>query len=668
MLMDHTRAAMAAILIVVAVVGDSSAGESGSRFIDHGVAVPMSFSRGTVATVDRDGRNIVLVWLADHRGCYALLKIDAATGESTQYAVPFPPGGDSPYASILSSRNRYYTHFNSYFVEFDVLKMAFTFYRQTTPQMAMSMTEDDQGVIWSATYPQSGVVSFDPATGEFKDFGQVYKQNWAQYPRFIAADDKGWLYFAIGNTASQIIAFDPMKSEIRPMLSEQERRTGMAYLYRDMDGRVYGKALQEAKTGWYEFYQGKGRKIGTHNVSVTKPFASGAQGFIHRPFPDGKKIVTCDLAERVLVIEDAPAISSDEARIQEALQEHIRGSKAVPGGARKELHFTYTTQGSYIMSVAAAPDGTICGGTTFPMYFFSYNPKTDTWLNRPSYGQWNAIYRQDASIFVGGYTNGVLLEWEPSKEWVPTEKNGPGSNPRYLSEGYPAIDRPGKVIAYPDSETVVLAGTPAYGATGGGLLFWNRKTRTSQLVPHDDIIPDHSTKSLLALPLRNLLGGTTTAAGTGGAKKAIEAELYVMNLDTKKILWHRAVLPGIQEYSDLCAASSNLVYGIADRKVFFVFDTAARKVVHQSDLAKYGTIPNQQGPRIFLTDSDQKIYILFTKGIARIEPETHAITWLADSPVSITSGGDSVSGRIYFGSGSHLYSFDGTSTPSHKQQ
>jgi len=29
--------------------------------------------------------------------------------------------------------------------------------------MAMGMTEDDRGVIWSVSYPNNGVVSFDPA-------------------------------------------------------------------------------------------------------------------------------------------------------------------------------------------------------------------------------------------------------------------------------------------------------------------------------------------------------------------------------------------------------------------------------------------------------------------------------------------------------------------------
>ena len=49
----------------------------GNGFFHHGVATPVSNHRGTVVAVDGEGRNVVLIWLYDHRGGYALLMIDA---------------------------------------------------------------------------------------------------------------------------------------------------------------------------------------------------------------------------------------------------------------------------------------------------------------------------------------------------------------------------------------------------------------------------------------------------------------------------------------------------------------------------------------------------------------------------------------------------------------
>ena len=88
----------------------------GNGFLDHGVAAPVSCHRGTVATVDGNGRPVVLSWLMDQRGCYELLLVDAQTGKSEEYRVSFPLG-DSPYASILSSANKFYTHFGGHFLE-----------------------------------------------------------------------------------------------------------------------------------------------------------------------------------------------------------------------------------------------------------------------------------------------------------------------------------------------------------------------------------------------------------------------------------------------------------------------------------------------------------------------------------------------------------------------
>jgi len=622
------------VLLGLMVAGSFAASEDlGGGFLHHGVATPVSNHRGTVATVDAEGRNVVLVWLFDHRGGYALLLIDAQSGESQEFPMPFPPGGDCPYASILSSGNKFYTHFNSHFVEFDPCKRAFTFFHKTAPKMAMGMTEDDKGVIWSVTYPKSGVVSYNPASGEFKDYGHVHKENWAQYQRYVAADDAGWIYFGIGSTASHIISFDPRTGKARPMIPEEERARAAGYVYRDINGKVYGRP-SGGKDNWYEFYKGEGKKIGKHARIEQKPIITSSQGLFHSRFPDGKRLRACDLVNRVLLVEDPK-------------------TKEV-----KELKFDYESKGAYVMGLAVAPDGTICGGTAFPMRFFSYNPKTDKWTNRMSYGQWNTVARQGDHFFVGGYGGGFLLEWDPARQWVPTKKGKEGCNPLLLAQCTPIIHRPHDLLAHPDGNTLVLAGTPGYGCTGGGLLFWDRKTHTPTLIEHTAILPEHSTMSLLALSGGKLLGGSTTSAGTGGEKKAKQAELYIMDMASKRIEWHEAVFPGVQGYTDFCPGPDGLVLGIADRRRFFVFDPARRKVVHEKNTADdFGLTNWQQGPRVFVLGPKGKTYMLFVKGIAQIDPTTFEITMLAESPVPIGPGGDIHDGRIYFASGSHLYSY-----------
>ncbi len=602
----------------------------GNGFSDHGVANPLSNNRGTVSTVDGNGHDVTLTWLFDHRGGYALLVVDTVTGESKSYPVPFPPGGDTPYASILSSGNKLYTHYNSYFCEFDPVKREFTFHEKTAPQMAMGMTEDDNGVIWSVTYPQSGVVSFNPKTREFTDFGQVYKQNWQQYQRDVATDDAGWLYFGIGSTKSQIIAFNPADKKALPVVAEEERLpTSTAIVQRDMNGKVYGRNGEQ----WYELYKGEVKKIDKPTIKA-KPYITGNQGLFHGEFPSGKRLKTLDTVGKKIAIED-PA-----------------------SGQVKEFDIEYESEGAHLMGVIAASDGTICGGTFFPFRFFSYNPKSDEWIRRPSFGQWNTVAALGDRYFAGTYPGGNLLEWDPASDWVDTRQDNEASNPRFLFHSSPVIHRPHDLLPTPDGKWVIMAGTPEYGATGGGLLFWDRENAKPYLIDHTELLPLQSPHSLAALPDGKIVGGTTTAAGTGGEVKAKEGELFLLDLATRKIEWHEPIIPGTRSYHDLAVGKNGLVYGVAGRTKFFVFDPATRKLVHQADLEpQFGATNSQQGPRVFAAAPDGTLYMLFEKGVARVDQETHAIEMLAESPIPIGAGGTIHDGRIYFGTDSHLLSY-----------
>ena len=338
--------------------------------------------------------------------------------------MPFPPPGasvDSPYASLLSSGNKLYTHFSNRFAEFDPAKRAFTFCSENTvPMFAMGMTEDDDGVIWSIAYPQDRVVSFNPKTREFKDYGEVYKQNWSQYPGSVAADDAGWIYFGLGYTSTQIVAFDRTSGTAKPILEEAERKKGSAFVYRDLDGKVYGQPLKGETGTWIELYQGSARKIGAHEARPKTILAAGR--LIHKATPDDAKI-TCDLVRRRLVVEGPEA------------------------GSKKETPFDYESDGAVIMGEAVAPDGTISGGTAFPMHMFSLDAKKDALTNRPAYGQWNIILADRGSFFVGAYGGGHLLEWQPAKPWEGTDPAKSGGNPAHLAVAEPQITRPSRLLA-----------------------------------------------------------------------------------------------------------------------------------------------------------------------------------------------------------------------------
>ena len=629
----RTLAAVCAIYCTLATAYGASK-DLGNGFVDHGVAAPISNHRGAVATVDGSGKNVFLLWLMDHRGGYALLLIDATTGKAEQFPIPFAnTKADSPYASILSSGNRFYTHFGDHFVEFDPVKRNFTFCSKTTPQMSMGMTEDDRGSIWSVAYPQSALVSFDPKSREFHDYGNVYTQNWPQYQRFVAADDAGFIYFALGQTASQIVAFDPATTKAVSLFSEAERVKGTAYLYRDTDGKVYGQAHRDDDSPWLEFYKGAMRKIGKH-VPHPKPIITDSQALFHADFPDGTRMNDCDLVNRKIIVGD-PRTSTV-----------------------KELAFDYTSEGAIVMGVATSPNGLICGGTTFPMRFFSLDPTSDNLTNRTAHGQWNTVARQGDHFFAGGYPGGFLLEWNPAQPWVNTMPGNKSSNPQFLTKVSPVIHRPHSLLPLDSGTTVIMGGTPEYGYTGGGLLFWDHGTQTQTVLKDTDVIPDQSTMSMVPIDGNKILGGTTTSPGTGGEKKASRAELYLLDLATKKLDWHSPIIPGAQEYTALYVAPTGSIFGIADRKILFQFDAIKRAIISQRDIqTSFGLTVSQQGPRVFVQGDNKRVFVLLVNGVAELNTTTGELTRIATSPLPIECGGDYLNNRIYFACGSHLCSY-----------
>ena len=331
--------------------------DADTGFSDLGVAVPFSSSRGQVAAANGKGRGVALVWLFDHRGGYAILAIDAETGKSMQRQTPFPTDGDAPFFSLLSSGNKYYAHFGGHFCEYDPVAQDFTFWTNTAPATSFSIIEDERGIVWLATHPQSGLVSFDPKTRAFKDYGQLYKQNWAQYPSGLSVDDAGWVYWGVGSAMCQVIAFDPKTGVVKPLVPEQKRHPGGGNVFSAENGRVYASVGREE--GWLECRAGVARKV---EGKPPERKDSGVKGK-HTLFPDGRRLGGVDLIESILVLE---------------------GPKT---GEVRRVSFKYTSEGASIMGIAAAPDGTICGGTAFPMRFFSFDPKTGRITNRPTLGQ-----------------------------------------------------------------------------------------------------------------------------------------------------------------------------------------------------------------------------------------------------------------------------------------
>ena len=601
-----------------AQAGQSQAEAAG--FVDHGIPTPVAQTRGVVSTVDQSGQDVILTWLQDWRGGYAILMVNAETGASQQFDVPFKPDGDEPSAIYLSSKNRLYTLFNSQFVEFDVASKRFTFHGKVNGKTAMSLTEDKDGRIWAATYPNNQLVSFNPQNSSLQNHGQLAKESWTQYPRSIAVDAHGWVYVGSGLAASQIYAYNIQSHATQALLSSSQRVSGTAVVTQSQSNVVY------ARNGRQQFMLTNGKASGlSAGAQVAESnLKGGAQNLVDREFPSGRRLVSVDMHDRTLVTRDA-------------------------SGQQKTVKFNYTTQGAALTFVCATGDNKVCGGTRFPMHTFYYNAGDNKFDSKQLPRQPNVMAALGSRLYVAAYPDGKLFQ---------ESENGKNEFSEVLN-AYPSINRPHAMLIMGGGSQIALAGTPEYGTTGGGMMFWNRSSGQKSRIDHWHLVPNHSVQAMVELSNGMLLGGTTVAPGTGGVTKATDSsELFLMDANTHEVRWRGAPVPGAKTITDLMVGADGLVYGLADSVDLFVFNPNNRQVVSVNRFSKdLGPSVYAQGTRAFVKGADGSIYVLLYNGIGKVDTKAHTVSRVVSSPVRITVGGAAANGRIYFGSNNHLYSW-----------
>lgn len=601
-----------------AQAGQSQAQAAG--FVDHGIPTPVAQTRGVVSTVDQSGQDVILTWLQDWRGGYAILMVNAETGASQQFDVPFKPDGDEPSAIYLSSKNRLYTLFNSQFVEFDVASKRFTFHGKVNGKTAMSLTEDKDGRIWAATYPNNQLVSFNLQNSSLQNHGQLAKESWTQYPRSIAVDAHGWVYVGSGLAASQIYAYNIQSHATQALLSSSQRVSGTAVVTQSQSNVVY------ARNGRQQFMLTNGKASGlSAGAQVAESnLKGGAQNLVDREFPSGRRLVSVDMHDRTLVTRDA-------------------------SGQQKTVKFNYTTQGAALTFVCATGDNKVCGGTRFPMHTFYYNAGDNKFDSKQLPRQPNVMAALGSRLYVAAYPDGKLFQ---------ESENGKNEFSEVLN-AYPSINRPHAMLIMGGGSQIALAGTPEYGTTGGGMMFWNRSSGQKSRIDHWHLVPNHSVQAMVELSNGMLLGGTTVAPGTGGVTKAGNSgELFLMDANSHEVRWRGAPVPGAKTITDLVVGTDGLVYGLADSVDLFVFNPNNRQVVSVNRFSKdLGPSVYAQGTRAFVKGADGSIYVLLYNGIGKVDTKAHTVTRVVSSPVRITVGGAAADGRIYFGSNNHLYSW-----------
>ena len=594
---------------------------------DYGMTVKGGTARGVFSVAAEDGREYVLVWLMDNLN-KRNLQIDVETGETTVVPVPKNVRGDAVYSSILASNNKCYTQFGHCFCEYDVTKKAFTADFPCAPhQAAMSMCEGPDGVVWAAIYPDCGLVSFDPKSGKFTDYGSINKENWAQYPRTIVASKDGWVYVGVGSTRAQIVAFNPSTREARPLIPLEERPAPASFYVRIFtDGILYGRFNDLA----YRLENGKAIKTKLPENETMTYQRSGSQGYVLREFPSGRKLENLDLTDCEMDIREKD-------------------------GTLRKVKFDYENYGVGMMAIDVTDEGIVGGGGFFPFRFGTLNPATGVKTDEKCDVQCNTIVAQGKYFYIGGYSGGQIMRLDPTKPW--NLKNPMGlteqnldANPRFYGKAHPDLHRPHCISVAPDGKYFVVGGTPGYGLTGGGIAIVDLTTNEMTVVGHKQLAENEAPSSVTITKDHLAVIGTTASPGTGGELLASSTSLMIYDIVAKKLLWKEVFSDRREQVNGLFALQNGKVIGLAGPNHLFLFDVATRKIEKNVSIAEYGSIVGAQGPRVFMNDGD-KLYVLLNQGLGLLDTEKCTVKKFYYLPGPISTGGGIHKGVFYYVSG-----------------
>nr|AUN36310.1 hypothetical protein [uncultured bacterium] len=576
-----------------------------------------------------EGQPYVVAFAADrYRGGIrsSLLLINPKNGQADQYWFPSAETYNGDIFHMLRADNGcIYTTIGHVFVEFNLQQRIWSF-QAPIDGLAMSFVQAPSGKVYFGTYPDSSLWEFDPASRQLRKIGRLDPVE--QYPLRLAADKTDWIYAGIGTARNNLVAMNIRTGERRQLIDENTRKIGTGVVYPGGDGQVYARAYASQDSPF--FLLKEGQAIATDPAGIQ--FAS--RNNIHFQhaldnFPGGEQIKSCSLPDKTLEWADKDG--------------HLHTVK-----------FDYITSGAAISSLIVGNDGNIYGSTNHPMHFWKYDPVagafTDyTGIPEVDGGNFPNLVAWKNEIIGPTYSsNSTLYRFDPREAW--TKGIGANANPRPLGQN-PIIARPRVAHLLRDGHTVVLAGYPGYGYTGGGMVFYDLNTDSAKMLDAGALLPGHSTVALRQLPSGLLVGGTSTEAPGGGQRTAETSLIFHMDPATQKILGQTDI--GADVFGLELLLDGN-VAGITRDSQLFVYNPQTQEVLSRTDVTRQGNVIN--AGQALIRDEKGRVYLTLSQSISQVLPNG-SIRELVRLPENATSGIAIQNGNLYYATGARLWKY-----------
>lgn len=609
-----------ALSVILFHVSGEFAMATGS-FEDLGVPVTKGSIFCAYVGPDENGENNMLYFNFNQHGApLFIVQVDARTGEARQFNAPKCGG---PWGGIVGPDHKIYIGScggsqDGAILRFDPTRpdkgITYLGRPSKTETYIWAFTNGHDGKIYGCTYGNAKMVMYDTNTGRMADLGRMDETQ--MYTRSMATGKDGKIYTGIGFARANIVCYDPETGKHRSIVPEAHRAQGIGEVWNGKDGHAYGKIDKHH----YRLIEGRAEEI--------KP--EQAVGEAPKRLADGRILVGYDYNGSYTLLDPKTK-------------------------KQTEHRFTYKGAGAHVFVVGIGPEGNIYGSTALPCEMFVYEPATKKLTNPGNpCGVGGEVYSFQAlgdRLFACAYPGSVLAVYDHHRPWNYGTK--PDSNPRQIGHVGDGHLRPRAMILGP-GDNLYIGSLPPYGQLGGAMGVVSTDPASYKTVEnYRHLIKNQSIVSLTwDQPDGLVYGGSNIAGGGGSTPSEKEAKFFGWDPQGKKPVFQMTVVPGDTAIAALTMAAGKVFGTSVPSNSLFVYDPAAKKVVHTA------TIEHGRVHEISLgLHADGLVYGLTQEAIFSVDPKTYAIKRVAKLPVEATCGWAMTDTGIYFGAGVHLWRY-----------
>ncbi|WP_168404659.1 FG-GAP-like repeat-containing protein [Arthrobacter silvisoli] len=479
--------------------------------------------------------------------------LDAATGVRELSLVPFPASGGGVGKTAVEAGTGALLAFGADdTVKRVTLSGTVTDAYQTAPtstNAAFAVAVDSKDRVWNGNYPTGNTTRFDPRTGATLHTARIRPDT--QYIRSLAIDGPGWVYVGTGSQKPTVFTWHTdSPDQIREIPLPDARSTGFVhridahgdvlFIYFDgADGMLRFEVYRTSNDTWVT------RPWDWMPSAMTSGSAPGSlDAYAVWNTVGVHKLMRIDTrtleASYVCLVPDTARAIDVEVSDTDTFVNILCGSDGqyhcirVSVGSQAVIrdvtpNFAAQTFKLQALMASQSEDKIYFGGYTGDGIGSVDITTRTTWRSPLGTGiaQIEGMFEYDAStIYVGSYTGGVLLRFNPVTQAVT----------KLIELRYPYYQS--RPICWATAGNRVVAGTiPDYGRNGGALAILNPADDTDIKVVSGPV----AGQSVLGLVGEGdiVYGTTGIMGGLGSNYDTKPAHVFAWNVPQGRLLWAR---------------------------------------------------------------------------------------------------------------------------------